>query len=105
MYSRHQIPDEAFRFSGPYAMWEMSKMFGDAPPGPWAIQTLVQAWQEINQRYPKVGDNFQHSQRDARVLQLRICGRDTGLGREKGRDLHLAPIRRRRQAWAGLPSG
>jgi hypothetical protein len=34
-------------------MWEMSKMFGDAPPRPWVIQTLVQAWPEINQRYPK----------------------------------------------------
>jgi hypothetical protein len=34
-------------------MWEMSRMFGDAPPRPWVIQTLVQAWQEINQRYPK----------------------------------------------------
>jgi hypothetical protein len=34
-------------------MWEMSKMFGDAPPRPWVIQTLVQAWQEIHQRYPK----------------------------------------------------
>jgi hypothetical protein len=34
-------------------MWEMSKMFGDAPPRPWVIQTLVQAWQEINRRYPK----------------------------------------------------
>ena len=31
-------------------MWEMSKMFGDAPPRPWVIQTLVQAWQEINRR-------------------------------------------------------
>jgi hypothetical protein len=34
-------------------MWEMSKMFDDAPPRPWVIQTLVQAWQEINQRHPK----------------------------------------------------
>jgi hypothetical protein len=34
-------------------MWEMSKMFGDAPRRPWVIQTLVQAWQEIYQRYPK----------------------------------------------------
>jgi hypothetical protein len=34
-------------------MWEMSKMFGDAPTRPWVIQTLVQAWQEINQRHPK----------------------------------------------------
>jgi hypothetical protein len=34
-------------------MREMSRMFGDAPPRPWVIQTLVQAWQEINRRYPK----------------------------------------------------
>jgi hypothetical protein len=33
-------------------MWEMSKMFGDAPPRPWVIQTLVQA-QELHQRHPK----------------------------------------------------
>jgi hypothetical protein len=34
-------------------MWDMSKMFGDAPPRPWVIQTLVQAWQELHRRYPK----------------------------------------------------
>jgi hypothetical protein len=33
--------------------WEMCKLFGDAPPRPWVIQTLVQAWQELNRRYPK----------------------------------------------------
>jgi hypothetical protein len=36
-------------------MWEMSKMFGDAPPRPWVIQTLVQAWQEIIRGRVKFG--------------------------------------------------
>jgi hypothetical protein len=41
------------KFPKPTAPWEMSRMFGDAPPRPWVIQTLVQAWQAINRRYPK----------------------------------------------------
>jgi len=38
------------------SMWEMSKMFGDAPPRPRVIQTLVQAWQELHRRYPRGRD-------------------------------------------------
>jgi hypothetical protein len=34
-------------------MWEMSKMFGEAPPKPWVILTLVRVWQELNRRYPR----------------------------------------------------